>query len=489
MNPEWTVFQTTNHPIPDPNISPPQISQSPQTTKPTSWLARSWVGQVSSAIYAKLTLDNFAQAGIAGSMALGIYTAYNTSDEDPHAALAGISLASSGTALSCLGWGIGSALKGHKGKAVKCFAAATAFGALATQVSITKAKINSLTTELKSQKSDDRLEQCKTRVVQKENPINKIQSDLSTAKSKINKLAADLKLQKAKADKLENDKGQTESAPTPPPLHQHELEVEKLFGKEALQLDPQDPRPKLLFLVGQEDHNGAHHVESVLYNKRRGTLGSEVNLKKLDISHDIRYKVINDAKQICNEIAKASQTGDLKTVIIQAHGNANGITFSKDSKNNLYVNKHGKLIGIDGDCFSGLHKDATITLDSCKTGSTANGIASAISKMSKRGVWAPQSTIGTARVAFSKNVPAVPTFFNFDVFAKWTRSPDLDVSSFADAEDTHKFFPDGTYQWEPSQTKGLDWPSKLEKTFFWRLVDFRTLTGNENFEIGGIEYR
>ncbi len=98
-------------------FSKPNTAQTTQTLAPVSTsLGRSWIAK----IYNHLTLDRIAQAGIAGSVILGAKTSYETQK------LEGPIVATLGAALSCLAWGVGSALQGKNGKALKCFAVATA---------------------------------------------------------------------------------------------------------------------------------------------------------------------------------------------------------------------------------------------------------------------------------------------------------------------------------------------------------------------------
>ncbi len=161
MKVQWVGFKVDSLPVPDTNTpqtgSPPSPTktgtpasseaqlpsatveikpeQNPPATKPTTWLGRSWVGNACSTIYSKLTLDNIAQGGIAASVALGTYRIVSANDDNNlYDLIAGIGLASAGTTLACLAWGVGSALKGQKSKALKCFAATIGLAAATVQL-------------------------------------------------------------------------------------------------------------------------------------------------------------------------------------------------------------------------------------------------------------------------------------------------------------------------------------------------------------------
>lgn len=293
------------------------------------------------------------------------------------------------------------------------------------------------------------------------------------------------------------------------PLHRKEIEVQRLFGPEALLLDPNDQRPKLLYLMAEaDDADNAFRItdptfeefintkpkydpngqlssimremvmdtlkgldpekninqvdreriqnldknsfqllamkETVKAHQELAALGNQssidyvLNFKKnlsqahmglghtiksLDENFDIRFKIIRQPHNICKEITAASKIGSIKSLIIHAHGDPNIIRLSKNKfivqdpqqwevlrgANSEIDNPDilTELFEIDKSCFDGLATDATISLISCNTGKYQTSIASTISKLSKRDVWAPREQAG--HVKFSLDIPTIPT--------------------------------------------------------------------------------
>lgn len=294
----------------------------------------------------------------------------------------------------------------------------------------------------------------------------------------------------------------------PSTLDEREADLQELLGPESLRLDPNDTRPKLLYLTAQDDPSNSAlsvinrsidefceksfksrlkdtpyltklHEESKINSKAAEELqnikndyyqmmhekyrGSEKIIRGLDKSHDIRYKVIRKPEEICEEIKAATKAGELKSVIIQGHGREHFTSLVK-SFYGLHVSEEGTLIGksgklytldstqkkMDESCFSGLSPDATITLISCKQGKQLDGLAQAIAIQSKRVVWAPKENAHIFRTSFSETVPPVPTFT--------TAGSSLDGDKV-----TCKFYPNGEHSCDAFQTKFID---KIKSYFY-----------------------
>lgn len=187
------------------------------------------------------------------------------------------------------------------------------------------------------------------------------------------------------------------------PLHSKEIEVQNLLGQAALQFNPQDPRPKLLYLMAAHDDTNAfpinkphldiethikgmsqhsstnkvfadkiktlrEHQEKAIKGDRLSTLilkateaGINENdhgmgrfLKVLDKNFDLRFKVISSAKEMCIEILAAAKINNFVSIILSAHGLPNAIIISdseliyQDTKNQdfLFVAKYINVNGL-----------------------------------------------------------------------------------------------------------------------------------------------
>lgn len=275
-------------------------------------------------------------------------------------------------------------------------------------------------------------------------------------------------------------------------LHSREIDVQSLLGPSALQLNLTDPRPKLLYLMAQADHTNSFPIigsnsmtiedfikinpESDITKKLKkhlelASLGNQDSIqylksfeeglrkvdhsvgrliKGLDKNFDIRFKVIHTNHEMCEEIAAASKIDNFKSLIMSAHGGLNYMQLSDTEMiiqhpeqsavllGGKYTNTDGQLIvnelfEVDGGCFAGLAADATISLLSCQTGQSATGIASTISKLSQRIVWAPNNFITSVKTQLSSDIPPIPTFMPPRI---------IEDSIFNDM--TCKFSPDGS---------------------------------------------
>lgn len=277
-------------------------------------------------------------------------------------------------------------------------------------------------------------------------------------------------------------------------LHKQEIYIQTLFGAKALHLDPKDSRPKLLYLMAEYDEINAREISHSMsfeeFNKlfedtverhsqfeffkdikgiqKKATKGDLNSINYLNIlkqnamrdyltktdqgigrvimglnkKFDVRFKVILNTSEICTEIAKAAKIGDVESLIINAPGAHNSLSFSKtnaimqhphqpavllnvdhellqepllNTDNAFYNDEILKILAIleaviDKNCFSGLSPGATISLLSSSTGQSPTGIASALSKLSQRIVWAPKEQLAIVKTAFSSHIPPVPTF-------------------------------------------------------------------------------
>jgi hypothetical protein len=252
-----------------------------------------------------------------------------------------------------------------------------------------------------------------------------------------------------------------------PSLDRKELLVKKILGQRALCFDPNDPKPKLLYLMGKYDPSRSLIIKSYMnvddvlqeyegstdprsvktyfsikafqQRARQGdqqaidelkTLqttdrrGADRLLKSLNKIYDLRFKIIYTNRQLCEEIEAASKIGNFKSLIINAHGGYNVLYISDSqllvqdplNKNRLMdYNAPGEderdhtLFNLNEKCFSGLDANGTITLLACETGASENSLASTISKVSQRDVWAPRRNITRLGIELS-----IPTFKSID---------------------------------------------------------------------------
>lgn len=249
----------------------------------------------------------------------------------------------------------------------------------------------------------------------------------------------------------------------PMPLDRRETELQELLGPEILRLDPKDPRPKLLFLLAEDDPNNSSAI-SKIYTKeqideqfenddevkqlrtqvREGSdeagnimlakknleelllnqdFGIAASIKFLDVNSDVRFKIIKDPEELCTEIEAASKTGDLKSVILTGHGFDidNEKSYISITSTSLLYSSYPDLLShlnmlteeltpLSERCFSKLAPDATIILNSCSSGKFLKGIAGVLSRLSKKIVYAPKGSPTANDLTFSQDVPPIPKF-------------------------------------------------------------------------------
>ncbi|MBA3814972.1 MAG: hypothetical protein H0X29_00310 [Parachlamydiaceae bacterium] len=226
-----------------------------------------------------------------------------------------------------------------------------------------------------------------------------------------------------------------------------EAGVKHEFGDSALEFDTNDPRPKLLYLVSDNDPSGALKLfDTVDFSAYKIEKGIYPLIKTLNKSHDLRFKVIKKANQICEEIAIAANNNiKISSLIVAAHGNPSRIIFSKPSVD-LTLNAL-RQISLNKNCFSGLDPKAEIILQPCQTGKEKNGIASAIAIKSKKIVWAPKSSITSDSCDYSSNSPIRPIFIditNFSLFHKILFDLNKNFTAFSRFDSTCKFYSNGS---------------------------------------------
>lgn len=238
-------------------------------------------------------------------------------------------------------------------------------------------------------------------------------------------------------------------------LHQREKDVLDIFGNEMITFNPYDSQSKALFLSSSfGDQNpmkietdawyNLQNLDNLISKAERDYHGNRGSLVALSNSHDVRYKVISSVDEMCAEIAAAAKIGKLKTLVLNMHGSPYTMYLP-----GMEVVLNGKFQGIPSDCFAGLDQEAEITLLSCQSGASPDGVAYAIATAAQRIVWAPTVNIGSQ--VFWDGIPARPSFFSYatviDCFVKTQGITSAFISALK-AElysgITCKFSPDGS---------------------------------------------
>lgn len=147
-------------------------------------------------------------------------------------------------------------------------------------------------------------------------------------------------------------------------LSPYELSISKQYGKEALEIDPLDPREKVLIFATdpKRDHNGVFspHKSYPLFDE-------------VDHHYDMYYQtIVQHPNEVCESLQEISNMGvSVKSVIIQGHGNYLLMALGEGS---LCSQKNANLFTSDcttffkKGCFDSLQKGTPINLDSCSTG-------------------------------------------------------------------------------------------------------------------------
>jgi len=192
-------------------------------------------------------------------------------------------------------------------------------------------------------------------------------------------------------------------------LHPREIEAQNYFGKEILELDPTDLRPKALYLVSSSDDTvfSFAPIKQFLdtFGFQSGS-GSKPHLETLNKTHDVLYRMISSFKEICPTITAGAKTGKITTLVLFAHGDSDGISLPDQSLNRF----DQRTIALMDGCFSQLDEQAEISLLSCATGRYPDSIASIIAQLADRTVWAPETSVTPSATEFSLSIPSRPTF-------------------------------------------------------------------------------
>ena len=156
--------------------------------------------------------------------------------------------------------------------------------------------------------------------------------------------------------------------------------------KEFLRLCKDDPREKILFLVASHDENGG--LNPYNYMQLNGALASY---------YDFKYKVVANVEEICQEIKDAAAMGNLKHVILNAHGKPVGICLSGDCR---YMHQwmHKDQQKDWKKCFEGINPTGKMVMLGCKTGNSEEDaaketIAGLIAEVAKRTIVAPTEVV------------------------------------------------------------------------------------------------
>jgi len=142
-----------------------------------------------------------------------------------------------------------------------------------------------------------------------------------------------------------------------------------------------DPKKKLLFICAEADPKDA--LNPYRNEEFLGTLADH---------YDIKYKAVSKYDEVCQEITEASKTGNLEYVILNMHGNREGMLLTDPWENidnwiHMYRNHLSK-------CFSWFNPKGKIILISCEVGKqgvfgSKDNIAGLMSDMATKPVIAP----------------------------------------------------------------------------------------------------
>lgn len=169
--------------------------------------------------------------------------------------------------------------------------------------------------------------------------------------------------------------------------------VDFLEYQEHLRLCKDDPKPKLLVLSASHDS-----VKNALDPSSRQEVYGE-----LAEHYDFMYKVISTPQELCQQIKEASQVGNLKHIIIDAHGNPNGVCLKSEcAKMHDWV--HIRNSQEWKKCLQEIDLDGKLVLFSCNAGNSIHPefekdtIAELFAKLAKKTVLAPDELFYGARV-------------------------------------------------------------------------------------------
>lgn len=141
--------------------------------------------------------------------------------------------------------------------------------------------------------------------------------------------------------------------------------------QEFLRLRIDDPRDKMLFLTADYDHNGALHPGFT----------SDI-LSYFALKYDSKHAIVHSFDDICAQVKSATKTGKLAHVVINGHGNDQGIILSEEENTDRHWVSKGSALS----CLDGVDPIGKITLLACSTAKAVpeGNIAQEIADQSKR---------------------------------------------------------------------------------------------------------
>lgn len=190
----------------------------------------------------------------------------------------------------------------------------------------------------------------------------------------------------------------------PTTLHPYERQVGIQLGSEALEIDPNDTRPKAVVMTANEDWNGALFP----------LFKSMGHLKAIDRKYDLYYVAVDSPKAICQVLTDTAQKGPIDLVVYRVHGTPEGMYLNDQSSFNVRTgqdfyrdqcaltekvnycsrdifpfSKTDEAQAIIPDCFKGLSPKARQVTSGCSTGAAEDGIAYHLALISGHPVTAP----------------------------------------------------------------------------------------------------
>ena len=202
------------------------------------------------------------------------------------------------------------------------------------------------------------------------------------------------------------------------PLHPREKEAIEVIKKEVtensqiihtdefenhiLNLCKDNPKQKFLYLSMEADHE-----PFALKPENKKDV-----LEKISNHYDLKFKVVTSYAEMCKEIEEASILGEIVHLIIDGHGNREGIAISDKEWIYLYP---GYVDYRDFDCFKDLSSSTKITLLTCRTGqpnkqgNLNDNIANLIAKKTGKEVISPIELMDARKVK-------IESIDNFDIF-------------------------------------------------------------------------
>ncbi len=185
-------------------------------------------------------------------------------------------------------------------------------------------------------------------------------------------------------------------------LHPRELTAMQILSvgkqsfketQEALRLQRDDERDKLLFLVAppSTDKDEYGNDKNVLIPPRIIPL-----LKGINQKCDIKYKIISSYDEVCKEIKDAAKVGRLANVVIEGHGIPRGTCLANECQSwNDWLSDFNSDLS---SCFEGLQPSGRVALISCNVGALEgddayNNFAHRLAEKTKRTVLAARSFV------------------------------------------------------------------------------------------------